>query len=267
RDPRPTGLGAHRGARRAGTGLRGGRDRQQPALRRRRRAGADPHLGGAPGRRPHGLGGDRSGPAPREARLRPCPHRTGDRRGLPLRPPGAGADLDRPLAVAASGGVGGRRSSGRGVQHQLRRAARPDRRDPGRRRARTPTQRRADPVSPTPDDVRVRPAVPADAADIAHVHVTTWQQAYDGILPVELLDTLSVELRTRRWAEFLDAVPDRNSLLLARVGDRTVGFVGVCPSRDADVEPGTGEVAAIYLLRPWWDRGIGATLLDAAEAA
>lgn len=122
-------------------------------------------------------------------------------------------------------------------------------------------------MSPTPDDVRVRPAVPADAADIAHVHVTTWQQAYDGILPVELLDTLSVELRTRRWAEFLDAVPDRNSLLLARVGDRTVGFVGVCPSRDADVEPGTGEVAAIYLLRPWWDRGIGATLLDAAEAA
>lgn len=114
----------------------------------------------------------------------------------------------------------------------------------------------------------VRPATEADAADVAHVHVTTWQQAYDGILPASLLDTLSVELRTQWWAEFLADVPARNTVVVAEVGGRVVGFAGVCPSRDEDVDAeSTGEVTAIYLLRPWWDRGIGAQLLGAAEQA
>lgn len=116
--------------------------------------------------------------------------------------------------------------------------------------------------------IEVRPATEADAADVAHVHVTTWQQAYDGLLPATLLDNLSVEQRTHWWAEFLADVPARNTVLVAVVDGRVVGFVGVCPTRDEDLDPyTTGEVAAIYLLRPWWDRGIGAQLITAAEEA
>ncbi len=114
----------------------------------------------------------------------------------------------------------------------------------------------------------VRPATPADAADIAHIHVTTWQQAYDGLLPAALLDSLSLEQRTAYWTDFLAAVPADSAVAVAEVDERVVGFVGTCPSRDEDADPATtGEVAAIYLLRPWWDRGIGAQLLVAGEEA
>lgn len=123
-------------------------------------------------------------------------------------------------------------------------------------------------MSASQDDVVVRTATEADAADVAHVHVTTWQQGYDGLLPTTLLDTLSVDQRTQWWGEFLADLPERNAVQVVEVGGRVVGFVGTCPSRDEDVDrASTGEVAAIYLLRPWWDRGIGGALLDAGETA
>jgi hypothetical protein len=47
----------------------------------------------------------------------------------------------------------------------------------------------------------IRPATAEDAAGIAAVHVRSWQVAYRGQLPDALLDSLSVDQRTRWWGE------------------------------------------------------------------
>lgn len=114
-------------------------------------------------------------------------------------------------------------------------------------------------------NTRVRTATPADAPGIAHVHVTSWQQAYRGVLPSGHLDTLSVPLRTEFWASFLAEVPDRSRLHVAEgSAGGVVGFVGTCPTRDDDCDPDTtGEVAAIYVPQEHWGAGIGTALLAA----
>ncbi|CAA9404408.1 MAG: YbaK/prolyl-tRNA synthetase associated region, partial [uncultured Nocardioides sp.] len=120
--------GPHRRTRRRGAGLRGRRHRQQPALRRRRRPGADPHLGRPPGR--HGQGRPGHGhPAPdaRRAGLRPHPHRPGHRWRLTHRAPGRDPDVDRLLAAPSRRHLGRRRASRRGLLHDVHRAGLPHR--------------------------------------------------------------------------------------------------------------------------------------------
>ena len=51
----------------------------------------------------------------------------------------------------------------------------------------------------------VRAATPADAAAIAGVHVRSWQAAYRGIVPDEVLDGLSLPDREQRWRSILRA--------------------------------------------------------------
>ncbi|MDP3968666.1 MAG: GNAT family N-acetyltransferase [Nocardioides sp.] len=113
---------------------------------------------------------------------------------------------------------------------------------------------------------RVRDATPADAPGIAHVHVTTWQNAYRGVLPPTHLDTLSVPLRTEFWATFLADVPQRSRLHVAEdPAGEVLGFAGTCPTRDEDCDPDTtGEVAAIYVVDEHWGDGTGTALLVAA---
>lgn len=113
---------------------------------------------------------------------------------------------------------------------------------------------------------QVRAATPEDAPAIAHVHVSTWQRAYRGVLPTAHLDTLSIPLRTEFWATFLADVPHRSRLHVAEdPGEGVVGFAGTCPTRDADCDPeATGEVAAIYVLDEHWGDGTGTALLSAS---
>jgi ribosomal protein S18 acetylase RimI-like enzyme len=117
--------------------------------------------------------------------------------------------------------------------------------------------------------MRVRDAVPDDAAAIARVHVRGWQAAYRGQMPDAYLDGLDVAQRERAWAERLGAAErDRpGRTLVAEDGGRVVGFAGVGPAEDDDAGPTTGEVYAIYVSPERLRQGIGATLLARAEDA
>jgi GNAT superfamily N-acetyltransferase len=115
--------------------------------------------------------------------------------------------------------------------------------------------------------MRVRPADAADAADIATVHVASWQGAYRGLLPDGYLDGLDVARWAAGW-ERIFAQPAPGSIaLVAEAEGRVVGFAHVMPSRDADAAPGTGEVSSIYALPHRWGTGVGRALLTAAETA
>jgi GNAT superfamily N-acetyltransferase len=114
--------------------------------------------------------------------------------------------------------------------------------------------------------VAIRRAAPADARAIAAVHVTSWQVAYRGIVPDEVLDALSVEGRERGWRERLGRPDELHRLTLVAERDGAVaGFCSIAaPSRDDDAGERTAEVAALYVEPAQWRTGVGRALLGAA---
>jgi GNAT superfamily N-acetyltransferase len=113
----------------------------------------------------------------------------------------------------------------------------------------------------------VRPAVPADAPAIAHVHVASWRAAYRGIIPQQVLDELDVaEWTARHRAHLQDAAADR-SLLVCEQGGAIVAFATYGPPRDADVPLTSGELHALYAHPDAWGAGAGRGLCEASLGA
>ncbi|SEP51434.1 GNAT family N-acetyltransferase [Amycolatopsis saalfeldensis] len=113
----------------------------------------------------------------------------------------------------------------------------------------------------------IRLATVADAAEIAAVHIGSWQAAYDGLLSAEFLAGLSLPARERAWTEALSAADSRHTVLVTSVDGAVTGFAAVGPSRDEDATPETGELSAIYLVADHWGRGAGRALHERAVAA
>jgi GNAT superfamily N-acetyltransferase len=111
--------------------------------------------------------------------------------------------------------------------------------------------------------VELRDATPDDAHAIATVHVASWQVAYRGLLPDDLLDGLSVTDRARRWADGLSTPAPRSRTVLAVDGTAVLGFAATGPARDAD-DSAAGELYAVYLDPATWGRGHGRRVHDGA---
>lgn len=91
----------------------------------------------------------------------------------------------------------------------------------------------------------------------AYVHYQSWQETYAGLIDAEYLAGITLEKCekiARKW-------PD--NLLVAKDGDRVVGFVGYGGYRDGTM-PDCGEIYAIYVLRKYHGQGVGYALLQAA---
>ena len=108
----------------------------------------------------------------------------------------------------------------------------------------------------------VRGADPADAAAIAEVHVRSWQIAYRGIVPDDVLDGLSVAQRERMWGDLLAHGAGGPLVLVAERDDHVIGFCSaLTQARDG---AGDAEITAIYVEPGHWREGVGAALLSAA---
>ena len=89
----------------------------------------------------------------------------------------------------------------------------------------------------------------------AFVHWTGWHTAYTGLVSAAYLDKLTLakcEELAYRW---------RDNILVAKDGERVVGFVGYGTRDDA---PDFGEVFALYVLPAYWGTGVAQALMDAA---
>lgn len=118
--------------------------------------------------------------------------------------------------------------------------------------------------------MNIRPALPADAAAIARVHVESWRTSYRGIVPDEVLEGLSVERRIQQWAEAITQPAWRHTLILVAeespLGDqpgKIVGFASSGAERESDPVY-RGELYAIYLLESAQRRGVGRALVAAS---
>jgi GNAT superfamily N-acetyltransferase len=105
----------------------------------------------------------------------------------------------------------------------------------------------------------VRRAEPADAREIAEVHVRTWQAAYHHAFPAEVLDSLDVDERVRGWLERIEA---DMAVWVAETEGGIVGFASAGPSRTED---GFGELYAMYVLPEAWGSGAGPALMAAVK--
>ena len=91
----------------------------------------------------------------------------------------------------------------------------------------------------------------------AYVHWRSWNETYPGLIDQRYLDELNTlercEAAAFRW---------RDNLLVARDGERVIGFAGY-GHRDED-PPETGEVFALYVLAEYHGKGVGRQLMEAA---
>lgn len=89
----------------------------------------------------------------------------------------------------------------------------------------------------------------------AFVHWRAWHEAYPGLVSQAFLDRLTLEKCEQmafRW---------RDQLMVAKDGDRVVGFVG-CGDRGAEA-PGIGEIFALYVLSEYYGTGTARRLMEA----
>ncbi len=114
--------------------------------------------------------------------------------------------------------------------------------------------------------VTIRRATPDDAKEIADVHVRSWQVAYRGLLPDEVIEHMVAgrPARADRIRELLADTDGPRRGWVAIDGNSVVGMAVTTPSRDPDSAPLTGELEAIYLAPEAMGRGIGRGLLARA---
>jgi GNAT superfamily N-acetyltransferase len=96
--------------------------------------------------------------------------------------------------------------------------------------------------------------------------VASWQGAYRGVFPDEVLDGPELAVnRLRLWERLLGEPGPRTVDLVAEDdGGQIVGLLHAGPTRDDDGGPGTAEVVAIYASPDAWGTGAGRSLMSAA---
>lgn len=120
----------------------------------------------------------------------------------------------------------------------------------------------------------VRPARPADAAEIGRIQLATWQTAYRSVLPRQAVDQLDEDFLVRRWQAAIDAPPSPTHRVLVAIEqaqqEYLVGFAASGPADEAALAPGEevapDGLAAVteLLVEPRWSRrGHGSRLLAA----
>ena len=112
----------------------------------------------------------------------------------------------------------------------------------------------------------IRTATIDDAAQIALVHIRSWQSAYRGLIDDEILDNLDATLdrRVAYWERTLSSDITGHVHLVADIDGEVMAFLSASPARDDDLDGTSAEVPVIYALEEVWGRGHGAGLMNEA---
>jgi ribosomal protein S18 acetylase RimI-like enzyme len=113
------------------------------------------------------------------------------------------------------------------------------------------------------EDIHFRIPTVVDAEVIGRLHVASWREAYAGIVPASILDTVDVDDRIARWRAYLasDGVT-----FLAEVDGVAVGFIRAGALAEPLVEGADGHIFALYIRQRHHRKGIGRRLLARAAA-
>ncbi|ENQ3078787.1 GNAT family N-acetyltransferase [Bacillus sp. WLY-B-L8] len=103
-----------------------------------------------------------------------------------------------------------------------------------------------------------------DAQELARVHVDSWRETYDGIMPKEVLDKKSYEKREALWLKILKE--QQSHVYVAKTIDgKIIGFADGGKERTGSYEY-DGELYAIYILQEYQRNQLGKKLIKAVAA-
>lgn len=111
--------------------------------------------------------------------------------------------------------------------------------------------------------ITVRKAKLSDVKAIATVHITTWQDAYRGLIPDEYLDALSIDERELKWKLILSDKQHEPIHLVGLVDGKIQGWASFYHCRDADAKATWGELGGIYIHPSAQHLGLGSLLMQA----
>lgn len=89
----------------------------------------------------------------------------------------------------------------------------------------------------------------------AYVHWSCWHEAYAGIVNAAYLEKLTLEKCEQMAFQW------RDNILVAKDGERVIGFAGYGTDRDA---PDVGVLFALYVLKEYRGQGVAKALANAA---
>lgn len=108
--------------------------------------------------------------------------------------------------------------------------------------------------------VAVRPMRENDIEAVSAVRVNGWKAAYQGLVPADYLDQLTVAEDARKRREYFAQSDGSVENLVAESGGEVVGWAALGPSRDED--HGDGELLTIYVRPDLIGTGIGKALME-----
>jgi len=112
----------------------------------------------------------------------------------------------------------------------------------------------------------LRPAVASDAGEIARVYITSWRDAYRGLVPDAVLDGLSLGREQASWRRIIDGSRGR-VLVLTRPSAGVVGFLSYGAERAQSLRGARAEIFTLYVQPRYQRRGGGRRLLAGAAEA
>lgn len=107
------------------------------------------------------------------------------------------------------------------------------------------------------DDIIIKPMeTDSEIEGKAYVHYQSWQESYRGLIDPAYLAGMTLERCTQTAYQW------RENILVAKDGERVVGFAGYGKAQDCG--EGIGEVFAIYVLSQYYGKQVGYRLMKAA---
>lgn len=107
----------------------------------------------------------------------------------------------------------------------------------------------------------LRRALDTDAEAVGRIHVASWNVAYRGIMPDDVIAKTDLAYRTKFWAERI-ADPDWPVFVIEDDG-QCVAFCQMIPSRDPDSNPKQiGHITSFHVLPHLRGQGYGRELMD-----
>ncbi|MEL6985869.1 MAG: GNAT family N-acetyltransferase [Actinomycetota bacterium] len=116
------------------------------------------------------------------------------------------------------------------------------------------------------DEIVVRAPRVEDATAMGQVHVAAWQVGYDGVLPSQLLDGLTVERTADSWTTGLTNPDGTSRSLVAERDGRILGISSVGPYRAVEDQPSPPDLSELWMINVHpdaWGTGLAQALLAA----
>ncbi len=110
----------------------------------------------------------------------------------------------------------------------------------------------------------IREATTADAAGIGHVKVNSWRTTYRGLFPDEILDHLSIEEETTKWARNLDSISKTDTSLALVAENEYKEIVGFAVGRKNEdrIFRYDCNLGIIYILKGYQRKKLGSRLTE-----